>query len=315
MDRTARGTFFSGAGLVWRWQRILWWLFAINLIMAIFASQGMVERLSAAIDHSSASQSFVHGFDVSQVIALASQPDSPLDFQSQTVYHFSVVFMIFMLFVTGGILATYFRDECMQTGPFFEACGYHFWRFVRLLIYMLIVFLPVGGLAALTSVLYTKIDDRSISPFPAVHFFEAAAIVILFLLVVIRIWFDMAQVIAVADDEKRMHQALRRAFSLLWHNFFSLLWLYLRISIIACIIVGLCLWFWMSGLKPESTVAAFLLSQVMLLVWIATRLWQRASETIWYRHYAAATVPEPVWTPAPVVAPIAMVEPYVPPTT
>jgi hypothetical protein len=315
MDRTERGTFFSGAGLVWKWQRLLWWIFAVNLIFALFAVHGVVDHLGEKLDHSSASQAFVHGFDISALASLAAQPDSPFDGMASAPLHFSVVFMIFMLFITGGILATYLRDERPQTGIFFESCGYHFWRFVRLLIYMLIVFLPVGGLIALAGVMYNRIDDRSISPFPAVHFFEGAAIVILFLLIVIRIWFDLAQVIAVADDEKRMHRALRRAFSLLVHNFFSLLWLYLRVSIIAWVIVGLCLRLWMMGLRPESTVAAFLLSQLMLIVWIATRLWQRASESIWYRQYAASTAPEPVWTPAPVVAPIAMVEPYTPPTT
>jgi hypothetical protein len=315
MDRTERGTFFSGAGLVWKWQRLLWWIFAVSLILAAFATHGMVDRLSAAIDHSSASQYFVHGFDVSQYVALASQPDSPLASDSQASAHYSVVFMIFMLFLTGGILATYIRDERPQTGTFFEACGYHFWRFFRLLLYMLLVFIPVGGLFALASAMYNRIDERSISPMPAVHFFEAAAIVILFLLVVIRIWFDMAQVIAVADDEKRMHKALRRAFGLLWHNFFSLLWLYLRVSIIAWIFIGLGLRLWMLGLKPESNVAAFLLSQLIILVWIATRLWQRASEVLWYRQHAAASVPEPAWTPAPVMASVAVAEPYIPPAT
>jgi hypothetical protein len=315
MDRTERGTFFSGAGLVWKWQRLLWWIFAVNLIFAFFAAQGGVNRIGEVLDHSSASQYFVHGFDLAQVAALAGQPDSPFNGIFSAPLHFSVVFVIFMLFLTGGILATYLRDERPRTGIFFEACGYHFWRFFRLMLYMLIVFLPIGGLVALASAMYNRIDDRSISPFPAVHFFEAAAVVILFLLIVVRIWFDMAQVIAVADDEKRMHRALRRAFSLLVHNFFSLFWLYLRVSIIACVIVGLCLRLWMLGLRPESTVAAFLLSQLMLLVWIATRLWQRASESIWYRQHSAASAPEPVWVPSPVVAPLAMVEPYTPPTT
>ena len=315
MDRTESGTFFGGAALVWRWQRLVWWIFAINLILAFFATHGMVDKLTPALGNSAASQYFVRGFDVSQAAALMSQPDSPLEFQGPTVVHFSVVFMILMLFFTGGILATYVRDERPRSGFFFEACGYHFWRFFRLLIYMLIVFLPVGGLVALASVIYNRIDERSISPFPAVHFFEAAAIAILFLMIVIRIWFDMAQVIAVADDEKRMHKALRRAFGLLRHNFFSLLWLYLRVSIIAIVIVGLCLRLWMLGLKPESTLTAFLLSQFMLLIWIATRLWQRASEALWYDRHAAASVPEPVWTPAPVMASVAVAEPYIPPTT
>jgi hypothetical protein len=314
MDRT-EGTFFRGAGLVWKWQRLLWWIFAVNLILALFATHGMVDRLGEAIDHSSVSQYFVHGFDVPQLLALASQPDSPLTSDASTPVHFSMVFMIFMLFLTGGILATYIRDERPRTGPFFEACGHHLWRFFRLLIYMLIVFLPVAGIVAFAGFMYNRIDERSISPFPAVHFLEGSAVVLLFLFMVIRIWFDMAQVIAVADDEKRMHKALRRAFGLLWHNFFSLFWLYLRVSIIAWVFIGLGLRLWMLGLKPESNVAAFLLSQVIIVIWIATRLWQRASESLWYRRHSAATVPEPVWTPPPVVAPVAVAELYVPPAS
>jgi len=316
MERSDYGNSVSGAGLVWKWQRLLWWIFAINLIFAFFATQGMVDRVSPALDHSKASQYFVHGFDVSQMAALATQPDAPLEFQGPTVVHFSIVFMILMLFFTGGILATYVRDERPATGIFFESCGYYFWRFVRLLIYMLIVFLPIGGLAAFTGAMYHRIDERSISPFPAVHFFEAAVVVILFLMILIRIWFDLAQVIAVAEDEKRMHKTLRLAFGLFFRNFFSLLWIYLRASIVACLVVGFCLYFWMAKLAPESTVVAFLISQLMLVVWIAARLWQRASEAVWYRRNAPVAAQAPVWTPPPVIAPIAMAEPepYVPPT-
>jgi len=316
MDRTERGTFFSGAGLVWKWQRLLWWIFAINLVFAWFATHGMVDRVGAVLNHSSASSYFVHGFDVSQLAALAGQPDSPLNSDTSAPAHFSIIFMIFMLFMTGGILATYVRQEPAQTGIFFEACGYHFWRFFRLLLYMLVVFIPLGILAMIASSMYNRIDERSISPMPAVHFVEAAAIICLFVLIVIRLWFDMAQVIAVAEDEKRMHKALRLAFGLLRRNFFSLLWLYLRVSIIAWVLVGLGLRLWILGLRPESTVLAFLLSQLMLLIWIATRLWQRASESLWYRQYVAATsIPEPVWTPAPIVVSPAVVEPYTPPTS
>ena len=58
MDRTERGTFFSGAGLVWKWQRLLWWIFAVNLIFALFAVHGVVDHLGEKLDHSSASQAF-----------------------------------------------------------------------------------------------------------------------------------------------------------------------------------------------------------------------------------------------------------------
>jgi hypothetical protein len=294
-----RSTFFSGAGLVWKWQRLVWWLFAVCLIFGFYSTQEMTERASARLNHSTAAQRLVHGFDVSAIINLTQLPDSPLEIQGHTMVHFSILFVVFMVFVTGGILAAYVLGEKPTTTAFFEAAGHHFWRFFRLLIYLAIVLLPIAGLVAASHAMFTHIDEQSISPYPADHFAEASAVVILLLLIVVRVWFDMAQIIAVADDEKKMHRALRRAFGLLRRNFFSLLWLYLRVSIIAWALFAFGLHLWMYRLNPQSNVAAFLVSQLMILTWIGTRLWQRASEAIWYRNYQASQVTEPAWSPAP----------------
>jgi hypothetical protein len=307
MAAAKRGTFFSGAGLVWQWQRLVWWIFAVCLIFGLFSTHEMTERASSLLDHSAAAQRLVNGFDASAIIMLQQVPDSPLEIQGHNIVHFSLLFVVFMLFVTGGILAAYVLDEKPTTTAFFEAAGHHFWRFFRLLIYLAIVLLPIAGLAALTSAMYTRIEEQSISPYPGDHFVEAAAVVILLLLIIVRIWFDMAQVIAVADDEKKMHRALRRAFGLLRRNFFSLFWLYLRVSVIAWVFFAFGLYVWMVRLSPQSNVAAFLLSQLTILIWIGTRLWQRASEALWYRNYQANRVTEPAWTPppAPMYMPVA----------
>jgi hypothetical protein len=299
MSGTRPKTFLPGAALVWRWQRLVWWILAVTLIFGFLSTQGMVDRASGTLNHSLASRRLVDGWDLSALIELGQLQNSPIEFQGPTVIHFSVVFAIFMLFVTGGILATYVRDEKPQTAPFFEACGHYFWRFVRLLIYFAIVLLPIGAICAGVGALYDHIDEASISPFPAVYFFVAASLVILLLLTTMRLWFDMAEILAVANDERRMHKALRRAARLLWNNFFSLLWLYLRIAIIGLLLFAIGLRVWMMNLSPQSNILAFLLSQLMVLVWIGMRLWQRASEALWYREYAQTSVNEPVWTPTP----------------
>src|SRR6202041_688287 len=137
-------------------------------------------------------------------------------------------------------------------------------------------------------------------------FFIGASLRFLLLSGLLRLWFDIAQVIEVAEDESRMHRALRHAASLLAHNFGSLLWLYLRISLLAWIVFGLGMYLWMFCLSPLSPTAAFLLTQLMLVFWIAARLWQRASEALWYRQYQAASVTELAYnpTPSPQPAPI-----------
>jgi hypothetical protein len=297
MSGTRPKTFLTGAALLWRWQRLVWWMFAVTLIFGFLSTQGMVDRASGTLNHSLASRRLVDGWDLSALMELGQLQNSPIEFQGPTVIHFSIVFAIFTLFVTGGILATYVRAEKPQTASFFEASGHYFWRFVRLLIYFAIILLPIGAIGVGIGALYDHIDEVSISPFPAVYFFAASSVVILFLLAIVRLWFDLAEIIAVADDERRMHKALRRAARVLWHNFFSLLWLYLRIAVVGLALFAIGLYVWMMLVSPQSNIIAFLLGQLMILVWISTRLWQRASEALWYREYAQTSVQEPVWTP------------------
>lgn len=303
MTATKPKTFLSGAGLVWRRQRVLWWIFFVNLILAAFSTRGIAERSAATLDHSSASLRLVNQFDLSAFLGLLLQPEAPFDGAASAVAFSSFLFIFFMLFTTGGVLTCYCGDQKLTAAPFFEACGRHFWRFVRLTIYFLIVLIPVGILIGISAKVFDRIDDRSISPFPAVHFAEAAAVIILLLMMSLRLWFDMAQVIAVAEDEHRMHRALRSAAGLLRRNFGSLFWLYLRISILGWILFAIGLHVWMRHLRPEDIRSAFFLSQVMILFWIGTRLWQRAGEMQWYQKHQAALVPAPSYSPPQVSAP------------
>ncbi len=294
-------TFFSGAALVWNRQRILWLIYIVNFVLVYFATRATNERIGAILDHSIASGQLLHGFNVGGFLSLAMHPDSPFGGLHSAYLHSAILFTIFMLFATGGVLATYYSGQRLSAGPFFEACGHHFWRFFRLTIYLLLVLIPVGLLIWLANHFYDRIDTQSISPMPAVHFFEAAAVVIVLLLICIRVWFDMAQVIAVAEDERRMRKALLRAASLLWHNCGSLFWLYFRVSMIAWIVFAFGMHVWMHHLPPESLGAALLLSQSLIVFWLAARLWQRASESIWYReHQRAISASVPVYEPPPV---------------
>lgn len=300
-DATPR-TFVSGASLVWSRQHVLWLVYAVNFVLAYFATRGTNERIAAILDHSMAADQLVRGFNLGTLSSLAMNPESPFGGSISASLLGATLFTIFTIFATGGILATYYSGQRLHAGGFFEACGHHFWRFIRLTIYLLIVLIPVLILAGIAHHVYNRLDKQSISPMPAVHFVEAAAVVLLVLLICIRVWFDMAQVIAIAEDERRMHKALRRAGALLRRNFFSLYWLYLRVSLIAWIVFAAGLHIWMTHLRPESILAPFLLSQFLIIFWQACRLWQRASECIWYReHQRATAVSAPIYDPPPVI--------------
>lgn len=307
--------FFAGASIVWTRQRILWAIFVVNLLVAFAGASGVAhnvgENSGAALNHSMEStQRLVHGFDVSALAELGSLPQQPLRGMGTMFIWPSLFFLVFMIFMTGGILVSYYDDLRLDTAGFFEACGRHFWRYVRLAIYFLIVMIPLAFLGSAFGKIYGNIDDTAVSPYSAVIFGAAATVFMLFLLLCVRLWFDMAQVISMAKNERRMYRMLARAAALVWNNFGSLFSLYLRISVIGWVLFGAGLYVWMMLLRPESIGLAFLLGQAMVVVWLGTRLWQRASETEWYKQYRVSLY-QPVPMPPPPVQP-AVVETLTP---
>jgi hypothetical protein len=291
-------TFLAGAAIVWRHQRVLWLVYFINLLLATVGTRGAVARTGEILNHSLTTERLVHGFSLGAYMELALHPSLPFSASRPMMLYSAILFALFMLFATGGVLAAYYEDRRLTAGNFCQACGEHFWRFLRLLIWFAIALIPVGILLRLTGVLYHRVGRQSISPFPAVHLVEVAAVIIVLVMMCLRLWFDMAQVIAVAEGETKMRRALKSSARLLRHNFGSLFWLYLRISLLGWIGLWFGLHTWMEYLRPEAIGRAFLESQAIIVFWLATRLWQRASEALWYRE----RLPE-LMVPAPLVPP------------
>ncbi len=281
------GVFTGGAGLVWRRQRVLWWAFIVNLALAGWSARIITGRVGAVLDHSLAAvPSLVQGFHFAAAGELSSEPYAYLNIGSTPVY-FSLIFFFFMLLATGGILEAYWRDETLSTGEFFHCGGTYFWRFLRLVIFLCLVLIPFGLIAWGARTAASAVEERSVSPYPWFWFMGAAVVVLLLLLMSIRLWFDMAELIAVVDSEWRSRKCLRRAGALLRGNYGSLFWLYLRISIVGWIGLALGAHVWVYHVKHASIFTSFLLSQLIVLFWLGMRFWHRASEALWYKNYLA----------------------------
>jgi hypothetical protein len=299
-----KSPFVAGFGLVWRRQSVLWWIFAVNFVLAGMGAVVFMQQVSLVLDHSLQSQALVHGFNPIVFASLLMEAREAASAGPASVC-LALVFFIFMLFVEGGLLQVYRLDRGLSKGEFFEASGRFFWRFVRLLIMLLIVLIPVGIINSLAGRASHFMDERSPSPVPGIWVRLIGLLVVLFLMQAVRLWFDMAQIRAVAEDERAMRRALGRAFKITFGNFGSLYWLYLRISIAAWLAMAALLWIWVTRVRPESIGVSFLVTQLIALSWLGTRLWQRAGETLWYqrRFPAPVTEPEAASTPPPVPAP------------
>jgi hypothetical protein len=270
----------EGARRVRRSQRIMWWIFAVNLILAFASAAPLSHRIGDVTDRSLASQRLVNGFDWGTYSELLTTPDVNFGSVFPESAWAILVFFVFMLFLTGGVLASYVNDYRLSTRDFFANCGAFFWRWVRLLIFMLVPVIAIAWAGdALLHWSGTLINDAAAEK---TGYFVYLFFVLLtvFLLMVVRLWFDMAQVHAVVEDERAMRRSCARAFKLTLANFGSLFWMYFRISFLGWLAFALGLWLWIRLSGP----AAVIMFEFVLLWLIATRLWQRASEVAWYQQ-------------------------------
>jgi hypothetical protein len=291
----------SGVARVWRRQRILWWIFAVNLVFAFWAGRGVSDRLAAVLDHSLAAGRLVHGFSLGAYQELANLPQQP--FSGGSNQEFGAAFFFFMLLATGGILETYRRDETLTTGEFFAASGKFFWRFLRMMVLLLLALIPVGILIGVIYAWGAYIYTTNISDAPGLLIDLIGLVIVLILLGLVRLWFDMAEVITVVENEPKIRHSVGLAWRLLWRNFGSLVWLYFSIAILADVLFLGGLWLWMWYGPSEAITLSFLVGQILILIWLACRLWQRAAETAWYQRHQSVAVPEPVLEPVPAFNP------------
>lgn len=274
----------EGARRVWRRQRIVWWIWLVNLLLAFASAMPLSHRIGAVTDHSLAAQRLVNGFDWGTYSELLSTPDVNFGSAYPESTLSVLVFFVFMLFMTGGVLASYVNEHQLSTRDFFANCGAFFWRWVRLFFFLAILAAAImyGGHALMHW--GGKLINDAAGEKTGYWVALLAMLLTLFVMMSVRLWFDMAQVRAAVEDERAMRRTLRHSFGLTFSNFSSLFWLYFRISFLAWLGLALGLWLWIRLSGP----AAIIMFEVVLLWWVGTRLWQRASEVAWYQRFAVA---------------------------
>lgn len=296
-----KGLVAAGASLVWRRQRVLWWVFAVNFVLGLLGTVGARLQLAKFLQYSLAGEGLSKGFDYGMFLELVNRPDSNLMRSAGSSFLFALLFPLFMLFVTGGILAVYREDRKFTAGDFFTASGAFFWRFVQLALFSIVPFAILYGLLSGVNRLSDYLGDRTVSAKTGFYILLAGFIVVTLLTLFVRLWFDIAQVRAVVQDERKMLPNLWKALGISWRNVGTLFRVYLCISGVAWVSLPIGLWLW-AKLPPTVTPVTFFLLELIILAQLLTRLWQRASSVTWYKRHMEVVPADSVafTTPAPV---------------
>ena len=295
-----KGLVAAGASLVWRRQRVLWWVFGVNFVLGLLGTVGARLQLARFLQYSLAGEGLSKGFDFGMFMELVNRPEANLMRSAGSSFLFAALFPLFMLFVTGGILAVYREDRRFTAGDFFAASGAFFWRFLRLALFSIVPFAILFGLLSGVHKLSDYFGDRAVSAETGFYILLAGFIVVTLLTLFVRLWFDIAQVRAVVQDEHKMWPNLWKALGISRRNVTRLFRVYLCISGVAWVTLAGGLWLW-AKLPPTATPVTFLLLEFIILMQLLSRLWQRASSVTWYQRHAALVPADAVdfTTPAP----------------
>jgi hypothetical protein len=310
MPQSAKSVMVSGAHLVVRGWRALVCAYAVLLLMGMVAAFPAASPVSSILNHSQEASRLVTGFDLGVFFSLLLHPEFSSGGPLHSSLFAALLYLAFMLFFSGGLLADFSGDQRLTFGKFVEACAVFFWRFVRLLLFLLLALVPVGALYALLDNWTGKLADSS--PRESLGFWLTWGCwaLLLLLFVILRLWFDVAQIRAVAENEQKIRRALGKSFGITFGSMGSLLWIFLRIAIVALLGSAAAVWLFARLILPDQVGLTVLLGQAFVLFWLAIRFWLRACETVWYQR----KFPVPVViaeTPAP-PAPVEFEPPSLP---
>jgi hypothetical protein len=169
---------------------------------------------------------------------------------------------------------------------------------VRLALWSLLPFFVVHFLQHLVSELAHYIGDRAVWDPTGFLILVIGSIPFALAFVWVRLWFDLAQARAIANEDRRTRLNVARTFRIAIRQSWQAYWAYIVICILVTLVTGIALLIW-TRIPARAVPATFLLLEIIMLTHVFGRLWQKACMTTWYKMS-----PEPV-----VAAPAAPVEP------
>jgi len=192
-----------------------------------------------------------------------------------------------LLFAMGGVLEALALDRPLRFGEFLRASAEYFWRMVRLLIGFAILVTPLAIAQSFVGDLTDWLGSRS--DFEPLGFVVTVAIgaVVALVGMAVRVWIDVAQVDAIAQDEPAIRRSMRRAWHWLRGSFWQVYGAVLAVQFLLIAITLLLLLLWLR-LPHEAIGGTFAIGELIVLLWLGFRLWQKAVECAWYQQRAVA---------------------------
>lgn len=312
---TNKSLLSTGLGKVAHNKRYIVWFWLLNLTLAEFGTAAFRRSAHAILDNTLLAQRLVKGFDVGIFGELLFKPEfGSLNSMTFPALYFAFAFFLATALFMPGIFFGYASNYRLPREEFFRACGRNLWRFIRIMIVAGVVMGIIAGLLfAANGAIVKKVDESTNEKLPFELQMTGLAVIFL-IMTTLRIWFDLAEVDTVLDDQRAVRRSIAAALRHTFRSLARLLTSYVAVTIVAAILLVGGLWIWMKFVSPESVVGAFVIAQITLFLLLIPRFWQRAIAVSYWQQkmlaplvvmppLEAATIPAPPVPVAPVPEP------------
>jgi hypothetical protein len=306
-----KGLLSAGLAMVARNKRYIVWFWLLNLVLGWFGTVAFANSAHSILDHRLYAGQLVHGFDASVFGELLARPEfGPLQSATMPAVYFALLFFIATALFLPGVFQGYASTYRLPREDFFRACGRNLWRFIRLMILAGIVMgILAGILFGINAAIVKKAGDSTNEMLPFELQMTGLALIFL-IMTTLRIWFDLAEADVVLNDQRAVRKSIGSAFRHTFRGFFRLLASYVGATIVAAIILLGGLWVWMKMVPPASVAGAFVVAQIILLLLLIPRFWQRGiAVAYWEQKMVAPLMMTPTTSSAPVPQPVAPIAP------
>ena len=292
---TNKSLLSTGLGKVAHNKRYIVWFWLLNLTLAEFGTAAFRRSAHAILDNTLLAERLVKGFDVGVFGELLFKPEfGSLRAMTLPSFYFGFTFFLATALFMPGIFAGYASNYRLPREEFFRACGRNLWRFIRIMIVAAVVMGIVAGLLFAANGAFVKKADESTNEKLPFELQMTGLAVIFLIMTTLRIWFDLAEVDTVLNDQRAVRKSIAAAFRHTFRNLARLLGSYVVVTIIAAIVLIAGLWIWMKFVSPESVVGAFVLGQITLFLLLIPRFWQRGvAVAFWQQRMLAPVVVMP----------------------
>ncbi|MBU4404548.1 MAG: hypothetical protein L6428_15905 [Candidatus Aminicenantes bacterium] len=265
----------KGMILSWQKRRLAFRLWAINFIFSFFAVGPLFFLMMKHMSHSFSGERALQKLDLFWLADFVHRFTNITPALLGSALLAAGLYLILSVFLNGGIIGCLNRPEAKTTlADFFHDCGLYFWRFFRLFILSIPVYLAVLGIFYKLIKAFLEIfNRRAPSEWPALIVSNLRLLTLVLLLSMVAMFFDYVKIGLVTGGRKQVLKETWLTLKFFGRRFFKAWGLYLLAGLV---FVALTLFYLeIARLIPKNRPLLVLLVFLWQQIYIIGRQWSK----------------------------------------